>query len=290
MAAQQRSPRLQRCGRELTRGLQFRTNWSVDPNSGEYQAQLRSPTGIASDPALTSHGVDQAKELAAHLMQVQPPVERIFSSPYYRCLQTVQPFVELLEQSAGPHAAPTPAILGETGLSEWYGAAPFEHPTSAPPAELKDLFPAYDTNYVPAVVPSRTGETIAQLHERVASTLDAVIKRCDEMGVRAVLLCSHAATIIAIGRVLTGNMPENVETEDFRVFTCGLSRFRRRSGKFASASTAAAEPATAIPRGSSGGEHGNKALNWASKGIGGGWVCEVNSDCSFLSGGEERGW
>lgn len=25
-------------------------------------------------------------------------------------------------------------------------------------------------------------------------------------------------------------------------------------------------------------------------GVRGGWTCEVNSDCSFLSGGEERGW
>lgn len=270
--------------------MQFRSNWVVDPHSGEYQAHLRSPTGIASDPALTSHGVDQAKELAAHLIKAHPPVERIFSSPYYRCLQTIQPFVELLEQRAAPDTAPKPAILGETGLSEWYGTAPFEHPTSAPPTELKDLFPAYDMNYVPAVAPSRTGETIAQLHERVALTLDAIIKRCDEMGVRAVLLCSHAATIIAIGRMLTGNVPENVETEDFRVFTCGLSTFRRRSGKVASASKAASQPATATPPQLPGVEHVNKALDWQSDGVGGGWVCEVNSDCSFLSGGEERGW
>ncbi|KAJ4391610.1 C6 zinc cluster transcription factor-like protein [Gnomoniopsis smithogilvyi] len=252
----------------------FRSNWVVDPNSGEYQAHLRSPTGIASDPALTSHGVDQAKQLAAHLVKLQPPVERIFSSPYYRCLQTVQPFVQLLEQSTDLHATSKPAILGESGLSEWYGAAPFEHPTSAPPAELKDLFPAYDTSYVSAVTPSRTGETIAQLHERVALTLDAIIKRCDDMGVRAVLLCSHAATIIAIGRALTGHMPENVETEDFRVFTCGLSTFRRRSANIKTLNV----------------DHDSKAVTWRGNGVGGGWVCEVNSDCSFLSGGEERGW
>lgn len=279
--------------------LQFRSNWVVDPNSGEYQAHLRSPTGIPSDPALTSHGVDQAKELAVHLKKVQPPVERIFSSPYYRCLQTVQPFVQLLEeQSAGQDdtEGAKPAILGETGLSEWYGAAPFEHPTSAPPAELKALFPAYDTSYTPAVAPARTGETIAQLHERVALTLDAIIQRCDDMGVRAVLLCSHAATIIAMGRVLTGNMPENVETEDFRVFTCGLSTFRRRQQPAAATASATGEqPATAPSRGlpgDAGQPAGSRSpLDWKSgAGVRGGWICEVNSDCSFLSSGEERGW
>jgi len=31
--------------------------------------------------------------------------------------------------------------------------------------------------------------------------------------------------------------------------------------------------------------------DWAGgRGVRGGWDCEVNCDCSFLSGGEERGW
>ncbi|KUI59548.1 hypothetical protein VP1G_06814 [Cytospora mali] len=204
----------------------FRSNWLVDPSTGDYSSHLRSPTGIAADPALTSHGVDQAKELAAHLIKVEPPVDRVYSSPYYRCLQTIEPFVALW---AKQDKAANPVILGEAGLSEWYGSAPFEHPTSAPPEKLKQLFPAFDSTYVPAVVPSRMGETIAQLHDRVAMTMDALIRHCDKSGVRAVLLCSHAATIIALGRVLTGNMPDTVETEDFRAFTCGLSVYRRRS-------------------------------------------------------------
>ncbi|PSR94270.1 histidine phosphatase superfamily [Coniella lustricola] len=253
---------------------EFRSNWLVDPASGEYQAHLRSPTGIAADPALTAHGVDQAKELALHLAQLDPPVDRVVSSPYYRCLQTVQPFLDLLEH---------PSVVGETGLSEWYGAAPFDHPISAGPNRLKELFPAYDTSYQPAVVPSRKGETIAQLHDRVALTLDAIIRRCDESGVRAVLLCSHAATIIAIGRVLTGQMPADVETEDFPAFTCGLSTFRRRHSDQAAATNAAGALGVDIGR--------PKVLDWKDgKGVGGGWICEVNNDCSFLAGGEERGW
>lgn len=119
-------------------------------------------------------------------------------------------------------------------------------------------------------------------------TLDAIIRRCDESGARAVLLCSHAATIIAIGRVLTGCMPDDVEVQDFPVFTCGLSTFRRRN---ADASSAAARgPAAAALRGSSDVAR-PKALDWKNgRGVGGGWRCEVNSDCSFLSAGEERGW
>lgn len=28
----------------------------------------------------------------------------------------------------------------------------------------------------------------------------------------------------------------------------------------------------------------------AGKGVAGGWDCVINSDCSHLEGGEERGW
>ena len=283
----------------------------MDPLSGDYSSHLRSPTGIAADPALTSHGVDQAEELAAHLIKVDPPVDRVYSSPYYRCLQTIQPFVSLWAEK---DPAANPVILGETGLAEWYGSAPFEHPTSAPPEKLKQLFPALDTGYMSAVVPSRMGESIAQLHDRVAMTMDALIRQCDKSGVRAMLLCSHAATIIALGRVLTGNMPDNVETEDFRAFTCGLSVYRRRGSIPAAADNPTGQQVTVPSRGNL--EHINaspphdagspdscscssnpvdhsspKSVKWKDgKGVGGGWVLETNSDCSFLSGGEERGW
>lgn len=287
--------------------LQFRSNWLVDA-SGNYSSYLRSPTGIATDPALTSHGVEQAHELATHLMSLDPPVDRVYSSPYYRCLQTVEPFLGLWARSASPDAANKPAILGEAGLSEWYGSAHFEHPTSASSDRLAELFPAFDRSYVTAVAPSRKGESIAQLHDRVALTMDALIKQCDEAGVRAVLLCSHAATVIALGRVLTGNMPENVEAEDFRAFTCGLSVFRRRPASrsvVAGEAAATSSPrtvgnlrtptsqATASPDGYSNGlvDPSSTGVDWKDgKGVGGGWLCEVNGDCSFLSGGEERGW
>lgn len=239
-------------------------------------------------------------------MSIDPPVGRVYSSPYYRCLQTVEPFVSLWAQSARSDAANKPAVLGETGLSEWYGSASFEHPTSASSDRLAELFPAFDRSYASAVAPSRNGESIAQLHDRVALTMDALIKRCDEAGVRAVLLCSHAATVIALGRVLTGNMPENVEAEDFRAFTCGLSVFRRRSAATCDGDSAGEAPAASAsgvraptPQTTAGPDNysNNQAdpspvqVDWKDgRGVGGGWLCEVNGDCSFLSGGEERGW
>ena len=73
----------------------FRGNWTVDPKTGHYFTNVPSPTGIASDPALAAYGVRQAEQLATALSQVEgSPITRIYSSPFYRCLQTLQPFVE----------------------------------------------------------------------------------------------------------------------------------------------------------------------------------------------------
>lgn len=55
---------------------------------------VKSPTGIPTDPPLTSKGVQQSKELAKYLSSLEPPVDVIYSSPFYRCLQTLKPFTD----------------------------------------------------------------------------------------------------------------------------------------------------------------------------------------------------
>lgn len=200
--------------------------------TGVYSAFIRSPTGIPADPALTSYGVSQAKEMGKHLMTLDPPIDAVYSSPYYRCLQTITPFVELKQQQlngkSNIRGSATATICPEYGIGEFFGAAPFDHPTPASPKRLKELFPAYDDSYVPIITPSRKGETIKDLYERVAAAVQGIIDRCDADGKRAVVLCTHAAVVIALGRVLTGHIPNAVEEEDFHAFTCGLSTYRRR--------------------------------------------------------------
>ena len=170
-------------------------------------------------------------------------------------------------------------MRGETGLGEWYGTADFEHPVPAGVETLEGLLPGLlDRGYRAAVTPRRTGEGPEELHERVAAAAAAVVAQCDREGVRAVLLCTHAAVVIALGRVLTGNMPADVEAEDFRAFTCGLSVYRRRRLPGSSRNQA------------TDGDNG-RPLDWrGGRGVAGGWDCELDSDCSHLSSGEERGW
>ena len=92
--------------------------------------------------------------------------------------------------------------------------------------------------------------------------------------------------MIAIGRTLTGRMPEDSAEDDFKCFTCSLSKFVRRQKE------------NVVLNGDDTKEKWNRAspddipdVGWKDgKGVKGGWNCELNGDCSFLRGGEERGW
>ena len=166
-------------------------------------------------------------------MSIETPIDVVYSSPYYRCLQTITPYVNLRRQheergQKPPTAAST--IRPERGIAEWFGAAPFQHPEPAPAETLRTMFPAYSMDYVSAQTPSRMGETLAQLYERVAAAVRGIIEQCDAEGHRSIVLCTHAAVVIVLGRVLTGDIPTSSEVDDFQAYTCGLSLYRRKRG------------------------------------------------------------
>ena len=79
---------------------QHRLAYTMDHKTGEYFCLFPNPTGIPADVVLTLHGVNQSRELGAHLASRQfvPKPFRIYSSPFYRCLQTIQPTVEMLKE------------------------------------------------------------------------------------------------------------------------------------------------------------------------------------------------
>jgi transcription factor C subunit 7 len=136
-------------------------------------------------------------------------------------------------------------------------------------------------------VPRARGETIAALHDRLAYVVRRIVAACDAdlESPRAILVCTHAACMIALGRVLTGCMPDDVAEEDFRCYTASLSVFRRKNDgeeRMREEDVVASwDPSTPdeVP-----------AVRWKGCGVAGGWICERDSDCRFLSGGEERGW
>lgn len=89
--------------------------------------------------------------------------------------------------------------------------------------------------------------------------------------------------MICLGRVLTGQMPAEVEADDFKCFTCSLSRYDRRQ--------AAQRPSERLSMWSRDKPEIIPSPDWRSgRGVAGGWDCTMNGDCSYLRGGEERGW
>ncbi|PLN78999.1 phosphoglycerate mutase family protein [Aspergillus taichungensis] len=299
-----------------------RLNWTINFQTGEYKSQFPTPTGNPADPTLTSHGVRQSRELADHLVseRVVPKPFRVYSSPFYRCLQTIQPSVEALKgrqaqtqtrDESGIDEGAVFDVRVENGVGEWFGPTSFfHHPSPSPASTLKTHFPTIlpDTitpQHQPNVIPSTRGETIAQLHDRLATALSSIIADVDaevaaheqatgSHSSKAILICSHAAPLIATGRALTGNMPDDPDVEDFNVFTAGLSTFRRRAlpvegGAHGSSDsdkdTSSLAPGTKLTK-----DTITVPLWRGGRGVGGGWDCVANGDCSFLSEGAERGW
>ena len=194
-------------------------------------------------------------------------------------------------------------LTSSRAYREWYSLAPFSHPHPASPPILHALFPSYSLTYVSSLIPSYStssplstphaatlgGESPSQLHTRVATALSRIISYADiESGEEevAILVCTHAATMIAAGRVLTGVMPRDINEPDFRTFTCGLSKFVRRSRR-----EGGEEDESALETTERAGEGMLSNAAWTNgKGVAGGWDCLLDSDCTHLSGGEERGW
>lgn len=129
-----------------------------------------------------------------------------------------------------------------------------------------------------------SGETISQLHDRVAYAVNQIITSVDaESGSKhvAILICTHAATLIAIGRTLTGYMPSDPNEEDFVAPTAGITKFARKQGSVPDLKTEQ-EGVSAT---------GIAPVDWKNgKGVAGGWTCVMNGNCDHLIGGAERAW
>ena len=139
-------------------------------------------------------------------------------------------------------------------------------------ADLQAVFPACSKEYKSICEPVLEGETVEQLHSRLARVLTKILTASpqDQEGKpEAILLCSHAANVVAIGRILTGKASSKVSKQDPAAFTCGVSKYVKK----------VEEDSNSI-KGLS--EEDNKVL-----GI---WEIQVDCDCHFLKDGEERGW
>ncbi|KAG5362943.1 Transcription factor tau 55 kDa subunit [Yarrowia sp. B02] len=184
----------------------FRANWLTD------QPIPPSPTGIESDPALAEKGVVQAKELGEYLKDIQPPIQRIYASPFYRCIETATPTADHLDLEIYP----------EGGCGEWFKRERSSHPKPASNTVLKGFFPRVKEDYESLVVAGDDGEDEAELHERTKHFLNVLIEKLnkEEPELETILIVSHAAPRIALGRALVGD-----NSLDIRTGVCSLDTF-----------------------------------------------------------------
>lgn len=171
---------------------------------------------------------------------------------------------------------------------EWFGTAHFKHPSPAPLPVLQQFFPTLTEHT--SIVPATYGESLSELHNRCAYALASIIASCDSASPSfppasdasasspsSILICTHAAAMIAMGRALTGKMPEDVAERDFHTFTASVSVFER-----------VAVASENVP----GWKEGEKVpdVGWRGKGVQGGWRCVVDAGTGHLEGGGERDW
>lgn len=101
------------------------------------------------------------------------------------------------------------------GIAEWYSpvvpGTNLLHPRPGSASDLKKYFPEIDTTIWPTSLyyPSRKGEDVAEVHDRIDGFLKAfpaaLDRKKDAIDTRRVLFVSHAATVIVLVRALVGD-------------------------------------------------------------------------------------
>ncbi|ODQ63828.1 phosphoglycerate mutase-like protein [Nadsonia fulvescens var. elongata DSM 6958] len=189
----------------------FRANWVAD-----YDPQSSLPTGIAGDIALARpYGLEQSAQLAEYLNTLDPAIQRVYSSPFVRCIETCKPFVEKIKVP----------IFIENGVSEWYrpdrkGGIPIP----AKKEKLAEIFSKdlINVDYNPVLFPSPKGETFEELKTRVRNFFTQFIRNLNEneSELETILITTHAATKIILAKHLVGD-----ENATINCGTCSVDKY-----------------------------------------------------------------
>ncbi|GMM30711.1 hypothetical protein DAMA08_034560 [Martiniozyma asiatica (nom. inval.)] len=173
----------------------YRSNW-LPPNE-----QIEPYTGIDSDFPLAPHGIDQSHELAAHISSMKDghKPQLIFSSPFYRCVETITPTADILDL----------AIHTDRGIGEWYKPGRPVIPQPADHSVMHEFFPRVPNSMIwewDAVIPNPQGETEVEIFERCKKWWDWFIPKfeSEHPEITSIILVTHAATKIALGMSLLG--------------------------------------------------------------------------------------
>lgn len=127
-----------------------------------------------------------------------------------------------------------------TGMSEWYHPVQpgtgLLHPRPSSASALKSYFPEIDDSWSSVWYPSRKGESVPAVHDRIAGFLTVFVPEVQRRFAGAhkrIVLFSHAATVIMLARELVGD-----RNLSFRVACCSVTVLDRQNKE-----TAAEDPA-----------------------------------------------
>ncbi|WFD31717.1 hypothetical protein MSPP1_002756 [Malassezia sp. CBS 17886] len=178
---------------------------------------------MARDPPLTAHGEGQVRDLAASFAAM-PRDERpqlVITSPYTRCVCTAVPVAEALGVE----------FAVEPGLAEWFApvwpADSGVHPSPPAARHVRACPDGVSARWDPLLYPDPQGESMDALHVRMYESFRRLRARCEGWGVERVLLVSHAASSIALGRMLQTGGSLAGATHDVRAGTASVSKYVR---------------------------------------------------------------
>jgi broad specificity phosphatase PhoE len=141
------------------------------------------------DPPLSDEGLDRSISLAEEFSQVR--IDRIYTSPFLRTIQTVDPLARLLQLP----------IRLEWGLCEWLCQDWTSGlPETTPVEDLMECYPNIDATYQSLVLPCYP-ETIAELDARIAMIAGKLVQcNCEN-----ILAIAHKGSVLGIAAALTGD-------------------------------------------------------------------------------------
>jgi broad specificity phosphatase PhoE len=141
------------------------------------------------DPPLSTQGFDRANLLAQQFSQVQ--IDRIYTSPFLRTIQTAEPLARLLQLP----------IQLEWGLCEWLCQEWTDgFPATTPVNESIRCYPNIDDAYQSLVIPFYP-ESTQELDARIAIIAAKIVQGNSGN----ILAIAHKGSVLGIAATLTGN-------------------------------------------------------------------------------------
>jgi broad specificity phosphatase PhoE len=142
------------------------------------------------DPPLSELGHAQAIALAEQLKQA--PIDRIYTSPFLRTIQTADPLARILQLP----------IQLEWGLCEWLCADwTRSFPATTPSTQLKEDYHSIDLAYNSLLIPPYP-ETLEELSSRMNMLSLKLIQANPEQNL---LIIAHKGSTLRMATALTGD-------------------------------------------------------------------------------------